>query len=243
MRRGEAPSLGRGAPLIEHGQRRGSFFVGTVTSILGCTSYICAVNFIEPCNPTASTRPPIGYAWCHEFKFDGYRVQLHKQGEAVIVYSRRGADFTRRAGREVVATARTLNCESCVLDGELVAIGDDGKASFRALHMRSGGGLAVIAFDLLELDGEDLRAKSLLERRRRLAKLFPVAGSIALSETFEDPYAMLAACEREGLEGIVSKRLDRPYRSGPSRGEWIKVKTDVWRAANQERHLLFERKR
>jgi bifunctional non-homologous end joining protein LigD len=138
-----------------------------------------------------------------------------------------------------VRAARTLACKSCILDGELIAIGEDGKASFRDLHERSHAQRALVVFDLLELDGDDLRRLPLAERRQRLAKLFPIDGPIALADAFDDPLALLATCEAQGLEGIVSKRLDLPYRSGSSRGEWIKVKTAAWRQANRERHVLF----
>jgi bifunctional non-homologous end joining protein LigD len=118
------------------------------------------------------------------------------------------------------------------LDGELIAVAQDGRPSFEAT------GLArqrhcLCAFDLLWLMGEDLRPLPLSERRRRLpALLHGASPCLYVVESFEDPIRLLAAVEKHGLEGIVSKRIDAPYRSG-SRSGWIKVKTAAWREANQ----------
>lgn len=199
----------------------------------------CGVHFIPPCLPTLQLRPPTGPLWSHEFKFDGYRVQIHKRGEEVVVYARRGANFTRRAGRPVVEAVRGLRCFSCVLDAELIAFDDAEVPNFAALHQGTGSGLGVVAFDILEHDEVDLRPELLAERRRWLTTLFPASGSLALSETFDDPQVLLAAAEQNGLEGIVSKRIDRPYRSGPSR-DWVKIKTKTSRDENRERGKLFE---
>lgn len=192
--------------------------------------------FITPCQPRLASTPPIGPTWSHEFKFDGYRVQIHKSGETVIVYSRRGADFTKRAGRAIPESVRRIPCESCILDGEMIAF-EDGVPNFHALRQGSGD-LGVIVFDLLALDGVGLRGETLGYRRDRLGRLFPIQGPIALSEAFDDPHALLDACERMGLEGIVSKRLDRPYASGPT-WDWVKVKSEAWRKANRQRFRLF----
>jgi len=182
--------------------------------------------------------PPLGPLWSHEVKFDGYRVQVHKDRDSVTVFSRRGADFTRRAGRAIVEAVRRLDCESCILDGELVAFGDNGLPSFEALHGRTSKSLAIVVFDVLAIEGVDLRAKPLSERREMLRGLMTEQGALVLSEAFDDPHALLAACAERGLEGIVSKRSDKPYRSGSSH-DWVKVKTAVWKAANRERGKLF----
>jgi len=196
-------------------------------------------EFIEPCLPRLQAEPPLGPLWTYEVKFDGYRVQVHKAGAEVAVYSRRGADFTRRAGRAVVESARRLPCESCILDGELIALGDDGVPSFEHLHARLSQSLAVVVFDVLALDGRDLRRLPLAERRAHLAPLLLQPTALVASGTFDDPLALLAACDAHGLEGIVCKRSDRPYRSGHSH-DWVKVKTAAWRKANADRGKLFE---
>ena len=100
----------------------------------------------------------------------------------------------------------------------------------------------VYAFDLLELQGRDLREQALVQRRARLQALLVRAKSdlLRFSESFPDANALLAECSRRGLEGIVAKRKDAPYRSG-TRGGWIKVKTSEWKAANQYRAKLFDK--
>jgi bifunctional non-homologous end joining protein LigD len=100
----------------------------------------------------------------------------------------------------------------------------------------------VYCFDLLELNGRDLREQPLVQRRARLQALLARAkcNLIRFSESFPDAGVLLAECARLGLEGIVAKRKDAPYRSG-SRSGWIKVKTPEWKAANQYRTKLFEK--
>jgi bifunctional non-homologous end joining protein LigD len=119
---------------------------------------------------------------------------------------------------------------------------DDGLPDFRALHRRSAGARLSV-FDLLEMDGGDLRPFSLIERRHHLERglaFLPGDGALCYSEDFAGPARLLAAANNLGFEGIVSKRLDAPYRSG-RRPEWVKIKTESWRIANRERWRLFER--
>jgi bifunctional non-homologous end joining protein LigD len=123
-------------------------------------------------------------------------------------------------------TAAALRCTSFTLDGEAVVCGPDGVAIFDALHRRGTVSEAMLyAFDLLEFDGDDLRAQPLGDRKKRLARLLGKRRlGIVLSEHTDEDGALIfqQACKL-GLEGIVSKRLSAPYRSGPSR-DWIKVK-------------------
>jgi bifunctional non-homologous end joining protein LigD len=115
---------------------------------------------------------------------------------------------------------------------------EDGAPSFDHLHSRSSKSLAVVVFDVLWLDGEDLRPLPLSERRKRLGPLIDTPSALVIAETFDDPLALLAACEAHKLEGIVSKRVDQPYRSGTSHG-WIKVKTEAWHAFSRGRRKQF----
>jgi bifunctional non-homologous end joining protein LigD len=116
--------------------------------------------------------PPAGDVWLHEVKFDGYRCQLHKAGDDVVIFSRNGRDFTNRLPgiRDAVLT---LPCKSAVIDGEVVVCKEDGTPDFRALH--SGNYtqeiLCVWAFDLMELNGEDLRPFPLVARKRKLGTI------------------------------------------------------------------------
>jgi len=142
-------------------------------------------GFIAPCLPTNAPQPPSGPGWLHEIKFDGFRVIARKEGKRVRLYSRPGNDLTYRFPLIVEALAG-LRSQSCIIDGEAVACGDDGIPSFdRIRYRRHDASVFVYAFDLIELDGEDLR---------------------------RDPLAVSKAT----LEGIVSKRRDSFYSSGRS---------------------------
>jgi bifunctional non-homologous end joining protein LigD len=197
--------------------------------------------FIQPSAPTLRAAPPKGEGWLHELKFDGYRHQIHKDGETVTLYSRNGSDFTRRYP-VIEAATRNLKAANAIIDGELVACDRDGHPDFRRLLHGTAQPheLVVWCFDLLALDGADLRALPFVKRRTMLAKLLRRAPSaLMLSETFTDAERLLAECGKRGLEGIVSKRTDGPYRSG--KGDWIKVKCAQWRLANRDRWELFEK--
>jgi bifunctional non-homologous end joining protein LigD len=200
-------------------------------------------RFIPPCQPTPRAAPPRGPGWQHEIKFDGWRLQLHKAGTQVRLLSRHGHDLTS-GFPEIAAALGALPAETAILDGELVALNGEGLPDFRALHRRSSGApLAVWLFDLLEADGRDARASPLCQRRQRLEDqlaVLPRDGVLRYSERFDDPHRLLAAAHDLGLEGVVSKRCDAPYRSG-RRPEWVKIKTDSWRRANRERWRLFEK--
>jgi bifunctional non-homologous end joining protein LigD len=182
-------------------------------------------GFIAPCIPTRAVKPPAGPGWVHEIKHDGYRLQVRREGEAVRLFTRRGYDWSGRYPA-IAVTAMLLRARSFTLDGEAVVCGPDGVAIFDALHRRGTVTKAMLyAFDLLELDGEDLRHMPLLDRKRRLARLLGGRRlGIALSDhTDEDGTTIFRQACLMGLEGIVSKRLSAPYRSGPSR-DWVKIK-------------------
>jgi bifunctional non-homologous end joining protein LigD len=185
-------------------------------------------GFIRPCQPLLVARPPAGPGWLHEVKHDGYRLLAHKQGERVSLWSRYGADFTDRLPGIAEAVGK-LPAESALIDGEAVAFRLDGRSDFGALRTKAGGAEAgLVAFDLLNLDGEDLRQRPLEERRDKLARLVRGVDGLLFSEAIEGEGAIVFAhaCEM-GLEGIVSKRHGSLYRIGTSRS-WRKSKNPAF---------------
>jgi bifunctional non-homologous end joining protein LigD len=143
----------------------------------------------------------------------------------VRLFTRRGYDWTGRYPA-IAVTATLLRARSFTLDGEAVVCGPDGVAIFDALHRRGTVSEAMLyAFDLLELDGEDLRGLPLSDRNKRLARLLGGRrlGIVPSDHPDDDGATIFRQACAMGLEGIVSKRLTAPYRSGPSR-DWLKVK-------------------
>ena len=174
-------------------------------------------GFIEPCLPTAARVPPSGPGWLHEIKHDGYRLMARLEGRRTRLFSRRGHDWTERFPR-IRAALAVLRARSATIDGEaVVCCPKTGLSLFDRLHSgRHDGEVVLYAFDLLELNGLDLRPLPIEERKAKLAALIaPLATGILLSEHIEDDGAIVFrhAC-RLGCEGIVSKRRDAPYRSG-----------------------------
>jgi bifunctional non-homologous end joining protein LigD len=206
---------------------------------------VCSLRFIPPCQPTQRPAPPSGSAWIHEVKFDGWRIQAHKEGKRVALYTRSGYDYARQFPT-LTAALEVLAARSAIIDGEIVACDEEGAPDFRALqsHAIALPFLCIWAFDLLHLDGTDLRARSLAIRRDMLQRLVHKTDDHALrfSETFDDGAKLLASAEQMGLEGIVSKRVDSPYRVGRST-DWIKVKCLGWKLKNRHRWRLFEKRR
>ncbi|POR52484.1 DNA ligase D [Bosea psychrotolerans] len=188
-------------------------------------------SFVAPCLATLQDKPPVGENWLHEVKFDGYRLQARIDAGKVRLSTRSGLDWTGRFGAALVDALAKLPCETALIDGEVVALGEAGISSFSALQeaLAEGrtGALVFFAFDLLHLDGEDLRAEPLLARKEQLEALLQAAapdGPLRYSEHFVEPgQTMLRHACRMGLEGVVSKRVDAPYRSGRGR-DWIKSK-------------------
>jgi bifunctional non-homologous end joining protein LigD len=155
---------------------------------------------------------------------DGYRLIARREGKAVQLFTHRGYDWTERY--PAIAAAAKLRARSFTLDGEAVVSGADGIAVFDALHRRRRGtDVMLYAFDLLELNGKDLRPLPLGDRKAELGRLLAgsAAGLVFNEHTDEDGATVFEHACRFGFEGIVSKRLTAPYRSGPSR-DWIKVK-------------------
>ena len=175
-------------------------------------------GFIAPCLPTKTDKLPSGGLWLHEIKHDGFRVIARKDGDRVRLYSRPGNDMTRRFPL-IVETLARLRSRSCIIDGEAVACDDNGLASFERIRYRQhDGDVFLYAFDLIELNGDDLRRDPLQVRKATLASIVAKARpGVRFNEHLEGdgPTVFAHACKM-GLEGIVSKRKDSPYRSGRS---------------------------
>jgi bifunctional non-homologous end joining protein LigD len=166
-----------------------------------------STSFVPPCIPTRAAKPPAGPDWVHEIRHDGYRLQVRREGDAVRLFTRRGYDWTSRYPA-IAAAAAKLRARSFTLDGEAVVCGPDGVAVFDALHRHGTISEAMLyAFDLLKLDGEDLRGLPLVDRKKRLARLLARrrVGIVLSEHTADDGATIFQQACRMGLEGIVSK--------------------------------------
>jgi bifunctional non-homologous end joining protein LigD len=193
------------------------------------------LGFIEPCLPSPAKAPPSGDGWLHEIKHDGFRIMARRDAAGMRLITRSGNDFSSRFPSIAMAVSK-LPVRACLIDGEAIVCDKDGLAIFDLIRGYGSKASAVLcAFDLLDLDGKDLRREPIEERKRLLAKLLHGSHlSIVLNEHFEDDGAAVyrAACQL-GCEGIVSKRLGSPYRSGRS-PQWVKVKNPNAPAVKRE---------
>ena len=191
--------------------------------------------YISPSIPVLKSRPPSGDRWIHEIKFDGWRAQLHKRGERVVIFSRNGHDFTHRFP-EIRDSVRCLATRTAILDAEIIACDHQGLPDFRALMSGVKPGLCAWCFDLMALEGSDLRSRPLLERKSICAICSPrptTSGcSTQRSSTTPISYLRLprarvskASCQSSPISRIAPARTPG----------WIKVKTATWREANQDR--------
>ena len=186
-------------------------------------------GFVPPALATLRPKAPAGAGWVHEIKFDGYRLQAQIRGGKVRLLTRSGQDWTARFGAAVIDALAALPAGTAILDGELVVEGPGGASDFSALQADLSAGrtdrFRCYFFDLLYLDGEDLRPEPLVARKQRLAALLQGAPEpLRLSEHFdEDGEVMLRHACRLSLEGLVSKQRDAGYPVGRTRS-WIKSK-------------------
>jgi bifunctional non-homologous end joining protein LigD len=189
----------------------------------------------EFCIPTGGTKVPAGPEWFHEIKFDGYRLRVERDGDRVRLITRGGYDWTKRI--PWIAEAALKNRQKrFVIDGEAVILGVDGNSDFKALHSgKHNDEVQLCAFDVLAMDGDDLRNLSLSMRKANLARLLARRPDGIFMSDFEQgeigPDLFRKACEF-GFEGLVSKHRDRPYRGGRQRF-WIKVKNRKHPAMNR----------
>jgi ATP-dependent DNA ligase len=211
----------------------------------------------EPCQPTSAAKPPSGPGWIHEIKYDGYRMMAARAAGSTRLITRNGHDWAARYPL-VVAAVDALWARSCIIDGELVKCDERGLAVFDLLRTgpRAKIDVALFAFDLLELNGEDLRREPIEARKARLTKLLrhsdpnvrhpgrasfqssadtiPTSAIQFVDYIGEDGPTVFAHACQLGCEGIVSKRAGSIYISGRS-DKWIKVKNPAAPAVRRER--------
>jgi bifunctional non-homologous end joining protein LigD len=183
--------------------------------------------FIPPMLATLKPKPPTGSAWIHEIKFDGYRAQAHVGQAGTKIFTRSGLNWTKKF-TSIAAALAELQADEAVIDGEIVVVVDQ-RTDFGALQADISVGrqdrMLFYAFDLLHLDGHDLRKVPQIERKRLLENLLKgVKPPIVYSEHLHDGVAMFAGAEKLNWEGIVSKKADGPYRSGDRSDSWQKIK-------------------
>jgi bifunctional non-homologous end joining protein LigD len=185
-------------------------------------------EFVTPALCTPVERPPDGDQWLHEIKYDGYRMQAAVSGAAVRLYTRTGLDWTNRFSRVAEALA-ALDLKDVLIDGEIAVADASGRTDFgalqRSLENGDAKGVSYFVFDLLAEGKNDLRKLPLMERKQRLDKALKGARApIRLSPHIEgDGPSIFEAFREKGLEGVVSKRSDSPYRSGRT-NIWLKAK-------------------
>lgn len=183
------------------------------------------LKFIPPQMPTLVEQPPEDEGWVHEAKLNGYRTQIIIDKGGVRLFSKNGRDWTTKYWP--IALAVELPCRAAILDGEVIVSGERGTpdpAALEAAIWNEPSGLVFVAFDLLHLDGRNLTPLPLLLRKHVLRQLVePSLGKIQYSEHFEgSALAVFGVTEKVGHGGIISKRSDSPYRSGPSK-TWLKT--------------------
>jgi ATP-dependent DNA ligase len=196
----------------------------------------------KPCLPRPAKQPPAGPDWIHEIKHDGFRILAHRNGKRVRLLTRNGNDFADHFPL-VVAAIAALPVRSCVIDGEAIVCDSTGLAVFDLIRGHGSKSNAVLcAFDLLEVNGKDIRREPIEERQRRLAGLLRLPhDGIAQNEHYREDGALIYkhACAL-GCEGIVSKRLGSTYRAGRV-GDWLKIKNPAAPAVKREVEEDWER--
>ncbi|MER9184776.1 RNA ligase family protein [Mesorhizobium sp. M0633] len=176
--------------------------------------------------PTLVANPPQGDGWSHEVKFDGYRSQIIIDAGRARIFTRRGLDWTSKY-RDLAAAAKEMDVQNAIIDGEIIVLNENGLSDFAELRKaitRRQHDLYFVAFDLLHLNGHDLRTMALEERREILAGVIEPGGRIQFSEALPgEATAIYHLVDKAGLEGMVSKRINSKYVSGPTTS-WLKTK-------------------
>jgi bifunctional non-homologous end joining protein LigD len=180
-----------------------------------------------PMLATLAKDVPAGSDWLFEVKWDGYRAIVDVHGGEATLTSRKGNDLTGRFESVAKAIERAIKTPDCVLDGEVCALDEEGRATFSAMQQgKPGTRYVFVAFDVLEVEGELLVDLPLTERQKRLAGLIDRRNrTVQLSEPFEDGRALFKAAQEQHFEGIVAKKRDSRYFPGKRTREWLKIKT------------------
>ncbi|WP_352731920.1 RNA ligase family protein [Mesorhizobium sp. M0460] len=186
------------------------------------------LKFIKPMEPELVDNPPEGVDWIHEIKFDGYRTQLIKDEDGIRVLTRRGYDWTERY--QILADqAAAIEADDFIIEGEAIVVDAAGRSDFHALQSAVSSSepsqdYYLVAFDLVHLNGHDLRNMPLEDRRDILEGMIEAGSRIQFSEAMPGTGdAVYYVADQTGQEGIVSKRRDSLYRSGPTMN-WRKIK-------------------
>ena len=180
-----------------------------------------------PMLATLAKEVPAGSDWLFEVKWDGYRAIVDVHGGEATLTSRKGNDLTGRFESVAKAIERAIKTPDCVLDGEVCALDEEGRATFSAMQQgKPGTRYVFVAFDVLEVEGEPLVDLPLTERQKRLAGLIDRRNrTVQVSEPFEDGQALFKAAQEQHFEGIVAKKRDSRYFPGKRTREWLKIKT------------------
>ncbi len=193
-------------------------------------SALLAGCFMPPCLATRAAEPPSGPGWVHEIKYDGYRIQAHVVAGRATIFSRNGHDWTRRFGL-LAAELEDLKVRELVLDGEAVVLLPSGVSDYHRLREELTKGeraqISMIAFDLLRLNGADIRNRELIERKNLLKMVLSrrhKRGLVRFGDhaSGQGP-SIFERASALGVEGIVSKHCNSPYRTGRS-ADWLKIK-------------------
>ena len=181
----------------------------------------------RPMLATSSKDVPAGADWLFEVKWDGYRAIADVRGGDAALTSRNGNDLTQRFRSTATAIERAVKTPDCVLDGEVCALDEEGRATFSAMQQgKTGTRYVFVAFDVLEVDGQPVIDLPLSERHERLAGLIDRRRrDVQVSETFDDGRALYEAAKKQRFEGIMAKRRDSRYLPGRRTRDWLKIKT------------------
>jgi bifunctional non-homologous end joining protein LigD len=180
-----------------------------------------------PMLATLAKDVPRGDDWLFEVKWDGYRAIADLHGGEATLTSRKGNDLTGRFESVAKAIERAIKTPDCVLDGEVCALDEEGRATFSAMQQgKPGTRYVFVAFDVLEVEGEPLIDRPLTERQERLATLIDRRNrTVQISEAFDDGQALFRAAQEQQFEGILAKKRDSRYQPGRRSREWLKIKT------------------
>ena len=187
-----------------------------------------SIPFMPPMECLPVSRIPEGDVWVYELKLDGYRAQAIRDSAGVRLLSRNGKDLTRKyplIGRDLLESIGP----DTALDGELVAFDAEGKLSFNALQNAAAGTHVVFfAFDILVSEGKDVKSSPLRDRKALLRSALKRSDRVQLSEHLNGPLAkFLTGVKQIGGEGVIAKRLDRPYEPGRRSGSWSKMRINI----------------